>query len=220
MSIFFGFIPSEALFANIQHIQKQRHSNEALYLIRDKIALQLNDEILDQVLGQLIADFPESDKRETAIKLLGYVKSTVQLLLKQLLNKCDNNQVQASIDFIQQSLFIDQDKQLRIGAPIDATLAQQLKANFAALSEAKHCKTIRPVLQEQYKQLSDQVIKHFMLEFYHTLALGMIKRKAADLGAAAVTKAMHIGIDKLLPHLSSLELQHLSQTHDRLVHLL
>ena len=220
MSIFFGFIPSEALLANIQQIQKQRHSNQALYLIRDQIALQINDEILDQVLGQLIADFPESDKRDTALKLLGYVKSTVQLLLKQLLSKSSNTEVQASIDFIQQSLFIDQDNQLRIGAPIDATLAKQLKANFAALSEAKASKTITPVLQEQYKQLSNQVIQHFMLAFYHTLALGMIKRKAADIGTAAVTKAMHIGIDKLLPRLSSLELQHLSQTHDRLVHLL
>ena len=55
-----------------------------------------------------------------------------------------------------------------------------------------------------------------MIEFNKTLDLGMIKRKAADIGAAAVTKAVHIAIDKLIPNLNRLELKALAEYHDTL----
>jgi hypothetical protein len=219
MPIFFGFIPSEHLYKNIQNLEKQRHSDQALYPLRDEIALQINDEILDSVLGRLIANFPASDKKDTAEKLVGYVKSTVRLLLKQLLSPCSNAELQASIDFIQSSLFVDDQGQTRVGAPLDAQAAQQIKSSFNALLEGASAKTLRPILIEHYKQLTDQVIRHFMLEFYRTLNLGMIKRKAADLGASAVSKAMHIGIDKLIPHLHRQELLFMVHAHDDLVHI-
>ncbi len=43
--------------------------------------------------------FPASDKRDTAEKLAGYVKSTVAVLLKQLLGKASNDVVKQSIEF-------------------------------------------------------------------------------------------------------------------------
>ena len=80
---FFGFTPSEGLLNDIQTGIANKNSSEPLYPLRDKIALQLNEEIIDNVLIQLVQHFPASEKRDTAEKLAGYVKSTVAVLLKQ-----------------------------------------------------------------------------------------------------------------------------------------
>lgn len=219
MPSFFGFKPSATLKQDIETAQQKRNASEPLYPLRDKIALLMNDEIMDAVLGDLIAHFPASDKKETAEKLVGYVKATVQVLLKQLLGKTANAQVLESLDFVETSLFKDEQGQVRVGAPLDLTLAKQMKTSYQAILEGADPKQMRPILVEQYKQFADQLIKHFMKDFNKTLDLGMIKRKAADIGAAAVTKAVHIGIDKLIPNLNKTELQVLAKEHNDLIHI-
>ena len=52
---------------------------------------------------ELVRRFPASDKRDTAEKLAGYVKSTVAVLLKQLLSKADNDVVRQSVEFSERS---------------------------------------------------------------------------------------------------------------------
>ena len=44
----------------------------------------------------------------------------------------------------------------------------------------------------------------------------MIKRKASDIGAAAVTKAVHIAVDKLIPNLNKIEISAIAEYHDTL----
>lgn len=218
MSNFFGFIPSQTLLADIRQAQASRNSSEPLYPLRDKIAMQMNDEILDNILTELLVKFPASEKKDTAEKLVGYVKSTVHVLLKQLLSKADNKQVLQSLDFIERSLFTDSHGQLRVGAPLDATTTAQMKSSFKAILDGQNAKEVRPVLAAQYKTFADQIIRHFMIDFNKTLDLGMIKRKGADIGAAAVTKAVHIAIDKLIPNLNVEELKAMSAYHDTLIH--
>lgn len=218
MPSFFGFIPSETLLKDIQLAQANRNSNEPQYPLRDKIALLLNDEILDRVLGDMLHQFPASDKKDTAEKLVGYVKSTVHALLKQLLSKTPNEQVLKSLDFIERSLFKDAEGHLRVGAPLDAALVAQMQGSYTAILNGADPKEIRPVLIEQYKKFADQLVAHFMIDFNKTLDLGMIKRKASDIGASVVTKAVHIAIDKLIPALSRNELKVLAEFHSQLIH--
>ena len=194
---FFGFIPSESLLNNIQTGIQKKNSSEPLYPLRDEVALQINDEILDAILLELVRRFPESDKRETAEKLAGYVKSTVAVLLKQLLSKAPNDVVKQSIEFSEHSLHKDPEGRYRVGEDLDPTLVTNLKNSFAEIKAGNEVD--RRVLSEQYKQFADATIRHFMIDFNKTLDLGMIKRKGADIGAAAVTKAVHIAIDKLIP---------------------
>ncbi|MBK0062353.1 MULTISPECIES: hypothetical protein [unclassified Acinetobacter] len=211
---FFGFIPSESLLNNIQTGIQKKNSSEPLYPLRDEVALQINDEILDAILLELVRRFPESDKRETAEKLAGYVKSTVAVLLKQLLSKAPNDVVQQSIEFSERSLHKDPEGRYRVGEDLDATLVTNLKNSFAEIKAGNDVD--RRVLSEQYKQFADATIRHFMIDFNKTLDLGMIKRKGADIGAAAVTKAVHIAIDKLIPHLHKEEINALADYHDTL----
>ncbi|BBF79088.1 hypothetical protein N5J48_13740 [Acinetobacter ursingii] len=211
---FFGFIPSESLLNNIQTGIQKKNSSEPLYPLRDEVALQINDEILDAILLELVRRFPESDKRETAEKLAGYVKSTVAVLLKQLLSKAPNDVVKQSIEFSEHSLHKDPEGRYRVGEDLDPTLVTNLKNSFAEIKAGNEVD--RRVLSEQYKQFADATIRHFMIDFNKTLDLGMIKRKGADIGAAAVTKAVHIAIDKLIPHLHKEEINALAEYHDTL----
>lgn len=211
---FFGFVPSDELLKNIQTGIEKKNSNEPLYPLRDQTALLINDEIIDALLVKLVQHFPASEKRDTAEKLAGYVKSTVSVLLKQLLSKADNNVVRQSVEFSERSLFKDPAGENRVGATLDAALVTNLKLTFAEIKAGN--KIDKEALAELYKQFADAAIRHFMIDFNKTLDLGMIKRKASDIGAAAVTKAVHIAINKLIPSLSRDELKAVAEYHDSL----
>lgn len=216
MPNFFGFIPSETLLADMKHAQASRHSAEPLYPLRDKIALKMVDEILENIIAKLLHQFPASEKKDTAEKLMGYVKATVGTLLKTLLSKADNTQVQKSIDFLEQSLFVDPEAKERVGTTLPADLITGIQNNFNALLNDGDHRAIRLVLKEQYKQFADLMILHFLINFNKTLDLGMIKRKASDIAAAGVTKAVHMAIDKLFPTLNKEELKIVAQYHGQL----
>lgn len=211
---YFGFVPSDDLLKSIQTGIEKKNSNEPLYPLRDQTALTINEEIINAILVELVRRFPESEKRVTAEKLAGYIKSTVAVLLKQLLGKAPNDVVKQSIEFSEQSLFKDPQGQYRVGASLKPELVTNLKHSFAEIRAGQEIN--RAVLVEQYKQFAEAAVRHFMNDFNKTLDLGMIKRKASDLGASAVTKAIHIAIDKLIPNFTKEELLAMAEYHDTL----
>lgn len=211
---FFGFIPSAELLNTIQTAQKNKNSSEPLYPLRDKTALMINDEIIDAILTELVRRFPASDKRDTAEKLAGYIKSTVAVLLKQLLSKAPNDVVRESIAFSERSLFKDPEGHFRIGESLDASLVTNLKHYYA---ELKAGQTIdKQAFSNLYKQFGEATVRHFMVDFNKTLDLGMIKRKAADIGASAVIKAINMAADKIILNLNKDELRAMAEYHETL----
>ena len=157
---FFGFVPSETLLNSIQTGQQKKNSSEALYPLRDQTALLINDEIIDAILTELVRRFPPSDKRDTAEKLAGYIKSTVAVLLKQLLSKAPNDVVKQSIEFSEKSLFKDAQGQYRVGESLDASLVTNLKTTFADIRAGDD--TNKAVLIELYKQFAEATVRHFI----------------------------------------------------------
>ena len=214
---FFGFIPSAELLTSIQTGQEKKNSCEPLYPLRDKTALLINDEIIDGILTELIRRFPPSDKRDTAEKLAGYIKSTVAVLLKQLMGKSSNDVVKQSIEFSEKSLFKDAAGNFRVGETLDANLVTNLKNSYAEIKAGNDVN--KAALAELYKQFADATVHHFMNDFNKTLDLGLIKRKAADFGSTAVIKAVHIAVDKIIPNLNKDELLVLAEYHDTLFHV-
>lgn len=214
---FFGFIPSAELLTSIQTGQEKKNSSEPLYPLRDKTALLINDEIIDGILTELIRRFPPSDKRDTAEKLAGYIKSTVAVLLKQLMGKSSNDVVKQSIEFSEKSLFKDAAGNFRVGETLDANLVTNLKNSYAEIKAGNDVN--KTALAELYKQFADATVHHFMNDFNKTLDLGLIKRKAADFGSTAVIKAVHIAVDKIIPNLNKDELLVLAEYHDTLFHV-
>ena len=213
---FFGFIPSQELLSSIQTAQAKKNSSEPLYPLRDKTALLINDEIIDSILTELVRRFPPSDKRDTAEKLASYIKSSVAVLLKQLMSKASNDVVKQSIEFSNNSLFQDAEGNIRVGEMLDPSLVTNLKMTFANIKAGQDVN--KAALAELYKQFAEATVRHFMTDFNKTLDLGMIKRKAADLGATAVIKAVHIAADKIFLNLNKDELLVVAEYHDTLFH--
>ena len=213
MTSYFGIVPSDELKSNIELAHTNRNDSEPQYPLRDKMALKLNDELIENLLIELVKEFPASEKRDTAEKLAGYVRSTVSVLLKQLLSKTPNEQVLKSLEFLENSLFTDNDGQQRIGVVLPDDLVNQMRATFAEVY-AGNGKAQREVLAHQFKLFADKIIKHYLTDFNKTLDLGLIKRKASDLATSAVGKAVHMAIDKLFPSLSQAELHAVAKHFD------
>lgn len=218
MSHFFGFIPSAQLLADIQHAQTLRNSTEPLYPLRNKISMQMSDEIIDNILAQVVHHLPASDKKDHAEKLVGYVQSTIHVLFKQLLGKTSNDKLLASLDFIEKSLYQDENQQWRVGAPMQPQLTAQLHQSYQSILSDNPSPEIYQTLVHQYKQLVDGLLQHFMTDFHQTLDLGFVKRKASEVTNAAVKKAIHVAIDRIIPNLSPDESKILAQQHNALLH--
>ena len=205
MTSYFGILPSAGLSQDIKLAQANRDSKEPQYPLRDKISLQLTDELLDNMLIKLVQKFPPSDKRDTTEKLAIKIRGIVETLLKQLLGKASNEQVLESLSFMEKSLFTDNDGQQRIGTVLPDTLVADMKKSFAEVAAGNG------------KAQRDALIHHFMTEFNKTLGLGMMKRGVASVATSGVETAVHIVINKLIPGLSQGELEVFAKHFDQLL---
>lgn len=209
----FGFIPSPTLLTKIQEIIQKKNDSEELYPLRNDIALLINKEIIQALLINVVEDFPKNEKRDIAEKLARFIESSVSALLKQLLGKASNKTVQQSIQFSKKSLF-KVDEQYYVGEQLESHITINLKENFSQLKKGEKVDLL--LLAEHYKLFADETIRYYMHDFYQTLDLGMIKRKAADIGCTGITKAVHIAIDKIIPRLNKEELKIIAHHHDQL----
>ena len=216
MTSYFGIVPSESLHQDIQLAQSMRDSKEPQYPLRDKISLQLTDELIDTMLVQLVQKFPASEKRDTTEDLANKIRSIVSTMMKQMLGKTSNEQVLESLDFMEKSLFTDNAGQQRIGLVLPDSLVSEMKKSFAEV-EAGNGKAQRENLTQLFKTFSDAQIKYFMTDFNKTLGLGMVKRGIASVATSAVETAVHIVIKKLIPSLSQQELLVFTQHFDQLL---
>ncbi|MFW2160981.1 hypothetical protein ACG93T_06300 [Acinetobacter beijerinckii] len=216
MTSYFGILPSATLSQDIQLAQANRNSKEPQYPLRDKISLQLTDELIDTMLVHLVQQFPPSDKRDTTEELAQKIRSIVSTLMKQLLGKTSNDQVLESLAFMEKSLFIDNEGKQRIGTVLPDSLVNDMKKSFAEVA-AGNGKEQRDTLTQQFKTFADALIQHFMTEYNKTLGLGMVKRGVASVATSGVETAVHIVIKKLIPSLSQVELEVFTKHFDQLL---
>ncbi|EEH68906.1 hypothetical protein F4U02_16005 [Acinetobacter haemolyticus] len=216
MTSYFGILPSASLSQDIQLAQANRDSKEPQYPLRDKISLQLTDELIDTMLVHLVQQFPPSEKRDTTEGLAIKIRSIVETLMKQLLGKTSNEQVLESLAFMEKSLFTDNDGKQRIGTVLPDSLVAEMKKSFAEV-QAGNGKAQRDALTQQFKSFADALIQHFMTEYNKTLGLGMVKRGVASVATSGVETAVHIVIKKLIPSLSQAELEVFTKHFDQLL---
>jgi hypothetical protein len=212
----FGFSPSAELLELMQYGLRVKNSGEALAPIRNEIALQINEEILTALLNDLVAQLQNHDKSETALKLAQYVKASTAMLLKPLLADSPNQIAKTSIEFYGKSLFKAHDGLYRVGFDLDPRLYTNLQHSFAQLQAGERVN--QAALAENYKQLAEAIVAHFITDFTKTLDLGMLKAKAVDLASTTVLKATYIALDKLIPSFNRNELKTLADYHATLFH--
>ncbi len=127
-----------------------KNSSEPLYPLRDKIALQLNEEIIENVLYSVMQQhFPASEKEILPKKLAGYVKSTVAVLFKAIPAKRQTMWLNSQLSFQRKAYLKIRKGQYKVGVACDAGLVTNLKYNFAEL--LKRVMTLIKVPQQNYK---------------------------------------------------------------------
>ena len=107
-------------------------------------------------------------------------------------------------------------KEISVLVNLDANLVTNLKHHYAELKAGQSVD--KQSLSNLYKQFGEATVRHFMVDFNKTLDLGMIKRKAADIGASAVIKAINIAADKIILNLNKDELQAMAEYHDTILY--
>ncbi len=212
----FGFRPSPELLQLMQYGLRVKNSGESLAPIRNEIALKVNEEIITALVNDLVSQFPNPARSETALKLAQYVKASVVVLLKPLLDDSPNKVAKASIEFYGKSLFKAADGQYHVGFALDPRLYTNLQHSFTQIQAGESIN--QEALAENYKQLAEAIVAHFLTAFSHSLNLGMLKAKAVNIGINPILKAIYISLDNMIPSFNRHELKILADDHATLFH--
>ncbi|WP_227430369.1 hypothetical protein [Psychrobacter sp. I-STPA6b] len=210
MTDYFGFKPSDTL---TQMIEEAEHiiSNKVdtdYYPYRNALAQRIAREMMDNLLVNLISVIPNPERQATMQKIVSSIESATETLLKILMGKDDNQAVLKSYYFLKNdSMFIDNEGQRRIGLALSANTAQKIRQGFDAVSEDT---TDLATFKAGLEAMNDAILDHFMNQFTNTLPLGMIKRKSIPIARTAVDSGLGIAMNKLLPQLPQPALKRLA----------
>lgn len=212
MASYFGFAPSDKLKNQIAAARSARAADEKkLYVHRDGIVHSIVHELIDTVLGDLVALLPEGDKKHTMEKMVSIVDSTAQKLINQILGKDDNKQVFKTLDFFEnKTLNKDTSGDERVGFQMDAGLYTRMNKVFGEV-QAGNGEAQRDEMIAVFNDFTDANLDHFMLKFADSLDLGFIKRKLLPIAEAAIAKGVKMGIKRLLPMLHQEEMQRMTE---------
>lgn len=176
--------------------------------LHTRVSIELSDEIMRLCVEELIARFQaggDGDGAGILHTLLGILKSTSHMLIRQMLGKASNEDVNRMAQFLRDRRLV-LDGQQRFGFEVPAELAARFDRAFAAIA-AGEGEPLRGDIQQAMVAFADLALVRFYDDFVKPMELGFIKRKASDLGRATISKGMHVAVNKLFPTLRQKELQ-------------
>lgn len=219
MRYFFGLIPNTELQQKLTTLKNQvtNGGNGSLHIARDAVVHEVTNELIAQLLGQLLHTMDAGKQKDMLTKTISVVRSASHTLVNQLIGKDKDNVVMPSAKFfVEQSLFVDANGVERLGFVLDDALASCIKTHFqTALADEPSADVAD--FTKTFNQLADSILAYFVTDFAKTLNLGFIKRKAVPLAESAVSAAVHMGINRLFPELTSKNLADLSQHYDDII---
>lgn len=156
---YFGFIPSKHLLHKIEIALQAKGTDTQQCMLRDEIALLINDELIDTLFIHPLQQFPDSDKKQTAQKLAQFVKSSASTLLKQLFAPASYPIIQQSHLFLKSHLFHSNDNVARLGVPLESNLSESLRLQFQSLKQ-DHSIDLKLLLMSLFNIICLIFIKH------------------------------------------------------------
>ncbi|HEX4870226.1 MAG TPA: hypothetical protein VFV15_05840 [Moraxellaceae bacterium] len=176
--------------------------------LHTRVSIELSDEIMRVCVEEMIARFQAGGDGEGAgilHTLLGILKSTSHMLIRQLLGKTGNDEVNRMAQFLRDRRHV-LNGQVLCGFEMPADLAARFDRAFAAIA-AGEGEAQRGDIQQAMLAFADLALARYYDDFVAYMNLGFIKRKASDLGRATISKGMHVAVNKLFPTLRQKELQ-------------
>lgn len=203
MSLYFGFIPSQQLNAQIDDTIDliENRQDEEFYPYQEQTTKRIAHELLDKLFVRLIDIITDPKRQEKMRKLVANIHSAVDTMLKHILSKQENDKVLDAFHFLhEECIFVDNDNERRVGFALGAEQGQQIIDNF---QQAKQSEDPHQALQDAMDIIIQVNLEHFVNDFSQHLHLGLIKRKAVPMAEMAINKASQVAIHKLLPEMDN-----------------
>ena len=137
--------------------------------------------------------------------LLGILKGTAHVLIKQLLGKADNADVAKMAVYLRDRRMVI-NNEVRFGFELPADIAASFATIFDAIS-AGQGKEHRDALNDLMQKFADLAVARYLDDFIAPIELGFIKRKGAEIGRGTINKGVHAALNKLIPSLGNKDLE-------------
>lgn len=207
MTTYFAFTLDEATQSGIDELLRNLDSGVSApqHDLHTKVSLATADAILKSVVEDMMERFSGGEGAGILHALLGVLKGTTHVLIKQLLGKHDNAEVAKMAVYLRHRR-VEVGDQVRFGFELPTDMADSFDSIFAAI-QAGQGKEQRMALNTLMQQFADLAVARYLDDFTAPMELGFIKRKAADLGRGTINKGVHAALNKLIPSLGEKELE-------------
>lgn len=207
MTVYYAFKPSEGLREQISTLLSNLDAGVSApqHALHTQLSVILTDEVMEHLLMTLVNAMKGKEGAGILSTLAGLLKSTVHVLIKQLLGKHDNAEVNKMAQYLR-------DKSLTLNgeARFGFALPDELGNRFVGLLQktaAGDGVAHKAELVKAMTEFVDLAIANLYDDFTKPMDLGFIKRKAVELGRSTISKGSHSAISKLFPQLGAEELK-------------
>lgn len=210
MSTYFAFQMAAPIQQRLDQLLKNLDAGVSApqHDLHTQVSIEMSDEIMRVAVEEIIARFQADGGGDGAgilNTLLGILKSTSHMLIRQMLGKAPNADVNRMAQYLR-------DRRLHLGGrelmgfELPADLAGRFDRIFAGIA-AGQGEAQRQDIQQAMLAFSDLALARFYDDFTAPMNLGFIKRKASDLGRATIAKGVHVAVNKLFVGLSEKEIK-------------
>lgn len=210
MSTYFAFPLSAPVQQRLDDLLKNLDSRVSApqHDLHTQVSIDISDEVLHGCVEEMIDRFQAGGHGDGAgilHTLLGLLKSTSHMLIRQMLGKAPNEDVNRMAGFLRDRRLVLNGQPL-FGFEMPAELMGRFERAFAAVG-AGQGEAHRAEVQQAMLAFADLALVRFYDDFTAPMHLGFIKRKGSDLGRATISKGSHVAVSKLFPTLSQKDLQ-------------
>lgn len=207
MTTYFAFKLDDATQASIDELFRNLDSGVSApqHELHTRVSLATADAVLKNTVEDMMERFGSGEGAGILHTLLGALKGTTHVLIKQLLGKHDNAEVARMAVYLR-SRRVVAGNQVLFGFELPADMADSFASIFGAI-KAGQGKENRAALNTLMQSFADLAVSRYLDDFTSPMDLGFIKRKAADLGRGTINKGVHAALNKLIPSLGQNELE-------------
>ncbi|MDI1302934.1 MAG: hypothetical protein PSX71_13595 [bacterium] len=207
MTTYYAFKLADATQQGIDELLKNLDAGSSApqHELHTRVSVETSDEILKHSVEELMQRFQSGAEGAGILSsLLGILKSTSHVLVRQLLGKQDNKEVAKMVQYLRSRRVVLKGEVL-FGFEMPAELAQRLKTIFAAIAAGDGVAQ-KAGLTAAMLSFTDVAVAHFYDDFTAPMELGFIKRKASDIGRSTISKGLHVAMNRLIPQLGQKDL--------------
>lgn len=212
MTTYFAFRASrelsESSHALMENFEKGvREPQNVLFV---KVAQLFADEIVDTLLLNLVRNSSNQAHASSLESFAGIIKSTVNTLIKQVLGKMSNEELQPLSGYIRKRRM-----ELTLNGETHDYIVFETPADYHARFRAVLEKGLQGELDKDEMMACMDTFHNLSLTAFYDeslaqIKLGFIGRKVAEMGGSAIRKGAHSMTHRTIPHMAGDDLKHFS----------